>query len=85
MKSELQLMCESRLKNVLVKNKEDNPLKIKNILKSEILHILKNYMEVSAENLDLDIFVDSSGYYQLHVVAKSRRIKPASSFVEIDF
>ncbi len=85
MKSELQLMCESRLKNVLVKNKEDNPLKIKNVLKSEILHILKNYMEVSAENLDLDIFVDNSGYYQLQVVAKARRIKPASSFMEIDF
>lgn len=85
MKSELQLMCETRLKNVLVKNKEDNPSKIKNVLKSEILYILKNYMEISAENLDLDIFVDNNGYYQLQLLAKARRIKPASSFVDIDY
>lgn len=84
MKSEMQLMCETRLRNVLVKNKEDNPLKIKNILKSELLYVLKNYMEVTAENIDLNITINNSGYYQLDLIATARRIKPASSFIDVD-
>ena len=41
MKNELQLLVEDRIKNVLVKDKEETPNKVINILKSEIMNILK--------------------------------------------
>ena len=42
----MQSYCENRLKNMLIKDKQDNPQKVTGVLKSEILYVLKNYMEI---------------------------------------
>ncbi len=61
-----------RLENVLVKDKSENPNKVAEILKSDILELLKNYMDV--ENLDVDFEVSTDGYV-LNVEANASRIK----------
>lgn len=72
--------CENRLKSMIVLDKQDTPQKINKILKAELLFVLKNYFEICAEDLTLDIVVNSSGVYELSVLAKSRRIKIAHTF-----
>lgn len=61
-----------RLENVLVKDKSENPNKVAEILKSDILELLKNYMDV--EDLDVDFEVSADGYV-LNVEANASRIK----------
>ena len=79
MKNELQLLCENRLKQVLFNDKKENPQKIINIIKSEILYILKNYMEIKAEDVDIDIQLDENGNYKLELIGKIQRLKMISS------
>ncbi len=80
MKSGMQLVCASRLKTVLVQDKQSNPLKILNVLKSEVLYVLKSYMEINASDLFLNISVDEFGFYILDIGAKVRRLKTVGSF-----
>ena len=53
-----ELEYENRLKNVLVIDKQDNPLKIVKVLKSDILNVLSNYMDITNDDLDLTITVE---------------------------
>ena len=81
MKNDLVVVnTNERLRSVLTLDKQSNPLKIINVLKSEILYVLKNYMEISAPDLYLNIYVDDNGLYVLDIGAKVRRLKMASSF-----
>lgn len=82
MKNQMQLVCNNRLKSVLVQDKQSNPVKIVNILKSEVLYALKNYMEITASDLFLNITVDEYGYYVLDIGARVRRLKTVGSFNE---
>lgn len=79
MKNELQLLCENRLKQVLFNDKKENPQKVLNIIKSEILYVLKNYMEIKAEDMDININLDEFGTYSLEISAKINRLKMVSS------
>lgn len=74
MKNELQLVCESRLKSVLIKDKGEQ-LKLIGILKSEIINVLKNYLDISADSLDLNFALDETGSYNLEILAKVDRLK----------
>lgn len=69
------VVCKERLKNVLKSDKRDNPNKILNVLKSDVLYILKNYMEINSDNLDVNISVTSSGAYNLTILANVSRLK----------
>lgn len=73
MKNNLSLICENRLKQVLTIDKQINSSLIQ-VLKSDILHVLKNYMEINAEELDLNISIDEFGFYDISVCAKVRRL-----------
>lgn len=68
-------LCNQRLKTVLINDKKDNPNKILNVLKSDLLYVLKNYMEINSECLDLDITITSSGTYNITMIANVRRLK----------
>jgi septum formation topological specificity factor MinE len=81
MKNNLALICENRLKNVLVLDKQINQ-SVLNVLKSDVLYVLKSYMEISADDLDLSINVDEFGFYDVKVNAKVRRLKSLSSLNE---
>lgn len=81
MKNEMQVLCENRLKQVLYNDKKENPNKVLNIIKSEILYVLKNYMEIKAENMDVVINIDEYGSYTLEVKASINRLKMISAII----
>ena len=81
MKNELQVLFEDRLKNVLVKDKNDSPYKVINILKSELLNILKNYMEVSQNDLNINFSLNNDGLYNLEIFAQVKRFKQVSAIL----
>ena len=72
--------CEERLKDIIILDKQETPKKINRLLKSELLFLLKNYFEICAEDLSLDISITDSGKYYLKVEAESRNIKIAHIF-----
>lgn len=74
MQNELAV-CTERLRNVLINDKRDNPSKILNVLKSDILYVLKNYMEINSDDLELDISVTSIGTYKITILANVNRLK----------
>lgn len=81
MKNDLQLLFEDRLKNVLVKDKEETPNKLLNILKSELMRVLKNYMEISENSLDIAFNLNGDGYYNLEIFASVKRLRPVSAIL----
>lgn len=69
-----------RLKEMIIIDKKESPQRIERLIKSELLYVLKNYFDVTYEGLDVDLFVDESGLYNLSVELKSRTIKVAKCF-----
>ena len=63
---------EIRLQNVLLKDKQQNPKVILNMLKSDLKNLLENYMEIATLNADIEI---ENGFYKLKVEANARQIK----------
>ena len=61
-----------RLEKVLVKDKTEDPKKLAETLKSDILNLLQNYMEV--KDLTVNFDVNTEGYY-LTINAEAKRIK----------
>ena len=76
-----ELEYENRLKNVLVIDKQDNPLKIVKVLKSDILNVLSNYMDITNDDLDLTITVDEYGNFIFNAYSKVRRLKNLSAIL----
>ena len=74
------VVCENRLKNILVSDKRENPVRIERVLKSELLNVIKNYFEVACEDLMLDILVREDGKYDIQMNVVSRAIKIANTF-----
>ncbi len=74
-------LCEERLKNMIVSDKKENPMRIVKIVKSEVLYVLKNYFEITASDIDVEIGVNEEGRYQININGVSRAIKVASCFV----
>lgn len=72
---DLVAVGSERLKGVLIQDKKENPNKIMSVLKSEILSVLHAYMEVSSEDLDFDIVVNSEGKFIINFSAKASRLK----------
>ena len=56
---------DSRLKQMLINDKKDNPTKLIGIIKSEIFYVLKNYMDIKIDDIDFNIGIDN------------RHVKPA--------
>ena len=72
--------CEERLKSIVVLDKQEAPQKINRLLKSELLYLLKNYFEICAEDLNLDITINQNGKYEINIFAISRNMKIAHIF-----
>lgn len=71
-----------RLKKVLISDKHFNPEKIKEVIKSDILYILKNYTDVKSEDMNFDINVSEDGGYKISVEASAKRLKVLGSIPE---
>ena len=74
------VVCEDRLKNMLVSDKRENPIRIERVLKSELINVMKNYFEIASEDLVLDILVREDGKYDIQMNVVSRAIKFANTF-----
>lgn len=82
---DLELYGVNRLKNVLNIDKNDNPIKITNVLKSDLLYLLSNYMEISPDDLNLSIEVGQGGTYKLEILGNVRRLKVLGGFSTTSF
>ena len=72
--------CENRLKSMMVMNKQEKPQKINRLLKSEILFLLKNYFDITADDLSFDIAVNEFGKYVIQINAECRNMIIAQTF-----
>jgi len=72
--------CENRLRAMIVGDKKENPMKIERVLKSELIYVLKNYLDVLSEDVDLNICINDDGLYELNLNVVSRNIKVAKIF-----
>lgn len=73
---------EARLKQILVADKDENPIRIINVLKSDILNVLKNYMEISNSDLELNITCDEFGFFVFNSYCRARRLKSLGAIIE---
>ena len=67
--------CENRLKAMVVYDKQEVPQKINKVLKSEVVFLLKDFFDLTAEDVRLDINVNEWGRYELTIRAESRSIR----------
>ncbi len=66
---------ENRLKNMIALDKKEEPEKIIKVLKAEVVNLLKNYFEITSEDVETSILVNSDGKYDLQINAVSNTIK----------
>lgn len=72
--------AEERLSKALILEKHFNPEKIRNVIKSDIFSVLKNYGEIESEGLDFDIEILDDLNYQISFKAKLKSIKVFKTF-----
>ncbi|MBQ0017451.1 MAG: cell division topological specificity factor MinE [Clostridiales bacterium] len=66
---------ENRLRQVLIADKHFNPERIKEVIKSDMYNVLKNYAEISPDDVFIDIELNSSGMYHFKFDAIMKRLK----------
>lgn len=71
---------EERLSKALILEKHFNPEKIRNVIKSDIFSVLKNYGEIEAKDLDFDIEILDDCSYLVSFKAKLNSIKVFKTF-----
>ena len=74
------VVCENRLKNIIVADKQENPIKIKKVVRAEIIQVLRNYFDISMDDVDFDIVITDDGFYNITIDVVSRNMKFANSF-----
>ena len=57
-----------------------NPAKTERLLKSEIMNVLKNYFDITSEDVSLSILINDDGKYDLQINAISSFLKIAHTF-----
>ena len=72
MKFSIAQIGENRLKKVLVQDKEQNPEKLKDVLKAEIQNVAVCYMDDVSTNVDV---LPSDDGVIFNVVIKCKRVK----------
>ena len=73
-------ICNDRLKNIIVSDRVEKPMRIERILKSEILCVMRNYFEITGDDIDLSILIREDGRYDIQINILSRKIKMVNSF-----
>jgi septum formation topological specificity factor MinE len=72
-------LSKERLEKVLIADKHFNPSKISKVMKSDLFFLLKNYSDVTEDNLKLEINVDEMGSYNIVINATCNRLKKLGS------
>jgi len=73
--------CEERLKSMIISDKQENPEKISRLIKSELLYLLKNYFDISSDDMFVNISIGENGRYLLDINAQARDIIIPKMFV----
>ena len=74
------IKCEKRLKNIMITDKKDNPVRIERVLKAELINVVRNYFEVNNDDIELSILINGNGLYDIQVNILSRAIKFVRTF-----
>lgn len=74
------MTCEERLKEMIVLDKQDSPQKMNRLIKSEMVFLLKNYFDVTAEDVSVDLDINEQGRYTIVVSALARNIRNVHLF-----
>lgn len=74
-------LAVTRLNNMIKADKRENPEKLAKLIKSEIMYVLKNYMDINYDDIKLDIGIDNDGRYLLNMTCISNRIFIAQSIL----
>lgn len=75
-----ELIKMDRLKNIISSDRQENPLKIEKLLKAEILNLLKNYFDISQDDLSLSILINKDGRYDIQINFVSNKCIIANVF-----
>lgn len=75
-----ELIKMDRLKNIISSDRQENPLKIEKLLKAEMLNLLKNYFDISQDDLSLSILINKDGRYDIQINFVSNKCIIANVF-----
>ena len=70
----------SRLKNLIASDRKENPVKIEKLLKSELVNVMRNYFEISMDDVDLSILINKDGWYDIQINVLSQTLSIANTF-----
>lgn len=70
----------SRLKNLIASDRKENPVKIEKLLKSELVNVMRNYFEISMDDVDLSILINKDGWYDIQLNVLSQTLSIANTF-----
>lgn len=71
---------DGRLKNIIASDRKENPCKIEKLLKAEIINVIRNYFEVSADDVNLSILINKNGEYDIQLNVLSKNFLIANTF-----
>ncbi len=74
-------LISTRLKDMLASDKKSSPVKLESIVKSEIVYLLKNYMEIEANNVEFSISLNEDNKYVIVLNARVDRLKQLNFIV----
>ncbi len=72
----------ARLKSILHSDKTSAPEKFGDVLKSDLYVLLRNYFEINAEDIRLEVENDGRSAVILKVLAKAAAVKPMGGLPE---
>ncbi len=75
-----ELIKMDRLKNIISSDRQENPLKIEKLLKAEMLNLLRNYFDISQDDLSLSILINKDGKYDIQINFLSNKCIIANVF-----
>ena len=64
-----------KLKKVLINDKHFNPSRLNEILKSDLFNLLKDYMEISNDDIITKLEIDEDGDYIFRCKVRTKRLK----------
>ncbi len=70
-----------RIDNLIKVDKKENPEKIIKLLKSEIVYVFKNYMDINMDDVKLDMGIDNNGKYLINFSCEVNRIFVANTIL----
>ena len=71
----MRKVCEERLNAMKIIDKSDVSSKIDGVIKAEMVYVLKNYLDLILDSVEIKIDIADIGLYKLKLECLSRNIK----------